>query len=137
MVSKCQYAYRSNPTGITKTSMNNLRAIESFYITDLMLRSYSYFYSDDILNTSEFVKLLVEQFYLNEKRIIKLNSECKRAVFGYQSKYMQIIYPMRNLKIDFTHKLYVVGLIKENYQIAQISLKLDVLNKLIKRIKNK
>ena len=137
MVSKCQYAYRSNPTGITKTSMNNLRAIESFYITDLMLRSYSYFYSDDILNTSEFVKLLVEQFYLNEKRIIKLNSECKRAVFGYQSKYMQIIYPMRNLKIDFAHKLYVVSLIKENYQIAQISLKLDILNKLIKRIKNK
>ena len=35
MVSKCQYAYRSNPTGITKTSVSSLRAIESFYMQTL------------------------------------------------------------------------------------------------------
>lgn len=73
MVSKCQYAYRSNPTGITKTSVNSLRAIESFYITDLMLRSYVHFYPEDVTNTYEFINLLIEQFYLNEKRVIKLN----------------------------------------------------------------
>lgn len=94
MVSKCQYAYRSNPTGITKTSVNSLRAIESFYITDLMLRSYVHFYPEDVTNTYEFINLLIEQFYLNEKRVIKLNSEIKRTIFMWQSKYVQISPPL-------------------------------------------
>lgn len=136
MVSKCQYAYRSNPTGITKTSVNSLRAIESFYITDLMLRSYVHFYTEDVTNTYEFIKLLIEQFYLNEKRVIKLNSEIKRTIFMWQSKYVQIS-PIMDLKLDFSKKLYVIGLLKNNYQIAQISLRLDILNKIIRRIKNK
>lgn len=136
MVSKCQYAYRSNPTGITKTSVNSLRAIESFYITDLMLRSYVHFYPEDITNTYEFINLLIEQFYLNEKRVIKLNSEIKRTIFMWQSKYVQIS-PIMDLKLDFSKKLYVIGLLKNNYQIAQISLRLDILNKIIRRIKNK
>ena len=136
MVSKCQYAYRSNPTGITKTSVNSLRAIESFYITDLMLRSYVHFYTEDVTNTYEFIKLLIEQFYLNEKRVIKLNSEIKRTIFMWQSKYVQISHIM-DLKLDFSKKLYVIGLLKNNYQIAQISLRLDILNKIIRRIKNK
>lgn len=136
MVSKCQYAYRSNPTGITKTSVNSLRSIESFYITDLMVRSYSYFYSEDILNTPEFIKILVEQFYLNEKRITKLNLECKRAVFMYQSEYVKN-YILRIPDVDFVYKLYVFGLIKGNYQIAQLSLKMDIFNKLIRKIKSR
>lgn len=136
MVSKCQYAYRSNPTGITKTSVNSLRAIESFYITDLMLRSYVHFYTEDVTNTYEFIKLLIEQFYLNEKRVIILNSEIKRTIFMWQSKYVQIS-PIMDLKLDFSKKLYVIGLLKNNYQIAQISLRLDILNKIIRRIKNK
>lgn len=136
MVSKCQYAYRSNPTGITKTSVNSLRAIESFYITDLMLRSYVHFYPEDVTNTYEFINLLIEQFYLNEKRVIKLNSEIKRTIFMWQSKYVQISSIM-DLKLDFSKKLYVIGLLKNNYQIAQISLRLDILNKIIRRIKNK
>lgn len=136
MVSKCQYAYRSNPTGITKTSVNSLRAIESFYITDLMLRSYVHFYPEDVTNTYEFINLLIEQFYLNEKRVIKLNSEIKRTIFMWQSKYVQIS-PIMDLKLDFSKKLYVIGLLKNNYQIAQISLRLDILNKIIRRIKNK
>ena len=136
MVSKCQYAYRSNPTGITKTSLNSLRAIESFYITDLMLRSYVHFYPEDVTNTYEFINLLIEQFYLNEKRVIKLNSEIKRTIFMWQSKYVQIS-PIMDLKLDFSKKLYVIGLLKNNYQIAQISLRLDILNKIIRRIKNK
>lgn len=133
MVSKCQYAYRSNPTGITKTSVNSLRAIESFYITDLMLRSYVHFYPEDVTNTYEFINLLIEQFYLNEKRVIKLNSEIKRTIFMWQSKYVQIS-PIMDLKLDFSKKLYVIGLLKNNYQIAQISLRLDILNKIIRRI---
>lgn len=137
MVSKCQYAYRSNPTGITKTSVNSLRAIESFYITDLMLRSYVHFYPEDVTNTYEFINLLIEQFYLNEKRVIKLNSEIKRTIFMWQSKYVQISPPIMDLKLDFSKKLYVIGLLKNNYQIAQISLRLDILNKIIRRIKNK
>lgn len=136
MVSKCQYAYRSNPTGITKTSVNSLRAIESFYITDLMLRSYVHFYPEDVTNTYEFINLLIEQFYLNEKRVIKLNSEIKRTIFMWQSKYVQIS-PIMDLKLDFSKKLYVIGLLKNNCQIAQISLRLDILNKIIRRIKNK
>lgn len=99
MVSKCQYAYRSNPTGITKTSVNSLRAIESFYITDLMLRSYVHFYPEDVTNTYEFINLLIEQFYLNEKRVIKLNSEIKRTIFMWQSKYVQISPPHYGFKI--------------------------------------
>lgn len=134
MVSNCQYAYRSNSAGITKTSMNSLRAIESFYITDLMIRSYSYFYSEYILNTPEFINMLVEQFYLNERRIAKLNSECKRTVFMYQSKYMNNL-SLQNQDFNFVYNLYVFGLMKENYLISQLSLKLDVLNKLIQRIK--
>lgn len=137
MVSKCQYAYRSNPTGITKTSVNSLRAIESFYITDLMLRSYVHFYPEDVTNTYEFINLLIEQFYLNEKRVIKLNSEIKRTIFMWQSKYVQISPPIMDLKLDFSKKLYVIGLLKNNYQIAQISLRLDIMNKIIRRIKNK
>lgn len=135
MVSKCQYAYRSNPTGITKTSVNSLRAIESFYITDLMLRSYVHFYSESVTNTQEFINLLIEQFYLNEKRVIKLNSEIKRTIFMYQCKYVHTI-PIMDLKLDFSKKLYAIGLLKNNYQIAQISLRLDILNKIIRRIKD-
>ena len=136
MVSKCQYAYRSNPTGITKTSVNSLRAIESFYITDLMLHSYVHFYSEDVTNTQEFINLLIEQFYLNEKRVIRLNSEIKRTIFMYQCKYVHTL-PIMDLKLEFSKKLYAIGLLKNNYQIAQIGLRLDILNKIIRRIKNK
>ena len=37
-----------------------------------------------------------------------------------------------DLKLDFSKKLYVIGLLKNNYQIAQISLRLDILNKIKK-----
>lgn len=42
-----------------------------------------------------------------------------------------------DLKLEFSKKLYTIGLLKNNYQIAQIGLRLDILNKIIRRIKNK
>lgn len=42
----------------------------------------------------------------------------------WQSKYVQISPPIMDLKLDFSKKLYVIGLLKNNYQIAQISLRL-------------
>lgn len=139
MVPKCQYAYRSNPTGITKTSVNSLRSIESFYITNLMLRTYSCFYSEDIINTQYFINLIIEQFYLNEKRVTKLNSEIKKTIFMYQSNYIHSLHtpPIRDLNLDFSKKVYVRGLLKNNYSISQLGLKLDILNKIIRRIEKK
>lgn len=134
MVPDCQYAYRSNEAGITKTAIKNVRSIESFYITDLMLRTYKYFYSEDILATDMFVDIIVEQFYLNEKRIIKLNSECKKAIFMYQSEFAQN-YMLQNSSLNFVHRLYVFGLRKKNYFITQLSLKMEIINKIFQQIK--
>ena len=54
----------------------------------------------------------------------------------YQCKYVHTL-PIMDLKLEFSKKLYAIGLLKNNYQIAQIGLRLDILNKIIRRIKNK
>ena len=136
MVTNCQYAYRSNQDGITRSSVKNIRSIESFYITDLMLRTYHYFYSENVLKTDWFIGTIVEQFYLNEKRIIKLNSECRKAVFEYQSEFLKHCN-LQHLELDFVQKIYVFGLIKKKYYISQFSLKIEIFNKLIKKIRKK
>lgn len=68
------YAYRNNPSGITASGLFSLRAIESTYITKLVLEM--------TCKKKEIYGLFIVQAYINIQRVRNADNETKRAVFS-------------------------------------------------------
>ena len=80
-IDTCCYAYRRNLNGITQTSKKKIKAIDTVYITDLMMRSVSESF------IKENSKLVINQFYINQLRLLKLSSILQKRVFEIQSRF--------------------------------------------------
>lgn len=71
------YAYRNNPSGITASGLFSTRAIESTYITKLILEKIP----NKICKKKEIYNLFIEQTFINIQRVRNADNEIKRAVF--------------------------------------------------------
>lgn len=72
------YAYRNNPSGITASGLFSPRAIESTYITRLVLEKIP----NRICKKKEIYSLFIVQSFINIQRVRNAGNEIKRAVFS-------------------------------------------------------
>ena len=81
------YAYRNNPSGISASGLFSPRAIESTYITKIILEAIP----DEILRMKEIYKLFIVQAFINIQRVRNADNKIVRATFwvmcGLKIKY--------------------------------------------------
>lgn len=135
-VDGCMYAYRSNPQGITISSRGKAKSIDTFYITDLMIKSVEKVLSQEYLLSYDYYELLIEQFYLNQRRLRKNPEEVQREVFKRQSMFINKYYSDYRTN-QSVRKVYERALRNNSYQESVNCIRLDKLYKLIDRISKK
>lgn len=132
-VGGCLYAYRSNENGITIASRGNKKALDTFYITDLMINSVKRIWGDDYIKSVNYFKLLVEQFYLNQIRVKELDEEIKKLVFEAQAQFISSYYD-DTYKTAWKYKGYLKALYRADYGRACIQIRMEKLYKLMEMI---
>lgn len=129
-VEDCLYAYRSNPGGITISSKGKAKSIDTFYITDLMIKSAIMLYGVDYIKTQHYYELILEQFYLNHRRIANLPVEYQKIVFNRQADFLNNMYARYETKHS-ERVLLQKALRAKDYRRAMISVRMDKIYKLI------
>lgn len=129
-VEGCMYAYRSNPKGITITSKYKIKALDTFYITNLMIISVANFIDEKQLFEQNFYDQLIKQFYLNQCRISKLPLKCQKRVFELQSEFINKYYAgyKSNHRIN---TLYEHSLQKSCFLLSKILVKSEKVYKIL------
>ncbi len=82
------YEYRQNSLGITMTSKKNKKAIDSTWITDLMINSLNDF---NIIMTQNIYERFINQCWINCQRAFYLNRTIRKKIFIYQSYILKAI----------------------------------------------
>ncbi len=72
------YIYRRNSEGITATASKHNKAIDTYWITELLVQSYVEIGG---IVDKEYMETLIRQAILNYKRTSRLNSEIQEAIF--------------------------------------------------------
>lgn len=128
------YAYRSNPKGITISSKGKKKSLDSFYITDLMIRSMKMNSENNYMYSQEFYEQILKQFYLNECRISKLSEKCKMTVFRAQAEFLNKNY--FDYKSKYWDKRYYEKALREiNYNKAKKAVRFEKIYKMIQILK--
>lgn len=129
-VEGCMYAYRSNPKGITITSKYEIKALDTFYVTNLMIISVANYIDEKQLFKQEFYEQLIKQFYLNQCRISKLPLKCQKKVFELQSEFVNKYYAAYNSNHKL-NTLYEGSLRKRNFMLSKILVNCDKFYKIL------
>lgn len=123
-VEDCLYAYRSNPRGITISSRRRAKSIDTFYISDLMIKSAIMLYGVEYIKTQHYYELLLEQFYLNHRRIANLPVKYQKVVFKRQADFLNSVYTRYETKRP-ERVLFQKALRSRSYRYAMISVHMD------------
>lgn len=135
-VTGCFYAYRQNPNGITISSRKNPKALDTFYITELMIKSITNILPEEYIYSQHYYEILLEQLYLNQCRLEKLPKNIKKIVFNLQSQFICENYGDFNTTSK-VKKGYEFTLKKNMYKKAVIHIKLSKIYKIINLLKRK
>ena len=104
-ISEPVYRYRSNPGGISATSVSNPKSLDSFYITRRLLDDRRKMQIED--NESVFAIILLRQIYINFKRIITIGrDDLDRAVFALSVKMVEDEFDNRPTDMGRYEDLY-------------------------------
>lgn len=124
-INTCNYAYRSNPNGITISSVRSNKAIDTFYITNLMLCNIEKNISKNYIKSQEYYELLIEQFYINERRITRQSIEIKKIIFTMQANFLNEMYSSEKYSTSVRkYRYYEKALRNSNYKKAHLYIKL-------------
>ena len=126
---KCTYGYRSNSQNITNSSRKSNKALDTLYITSLVLDHMKCIGVEDWLYTLEGHDRLVNQFYLNACRIRHLPDSCGRELFRLQSGFYRDMGRHAGGKHRYDSPLYAWALRKDNRALANLAVKLVKVNK--------
>lgn len=121
------YEYRQNSLGITITSKKNKKAIDSTWITELMIDNLKIF---NIKITQEIYEEFINQCWINCQRVFHLDKNIRKIIFSYQSYILKTI---SSFKIEDNHlllKKYL--LVNKKYNILYILL---IVYKMYNRLK--
>lgn len=130
----CQYAYRSNPNGITISSRRKPKSIDTFYITDLMIESVQEYLGIEYFASQKYYDLLIEQFYINQRRILGIPVVFQKKIFRLQSNFVhQAFNGYQTLKK--TRRLYEKALQQNDFWMAIFAAKLDKFYKIYNALK--
>lgn len=121
------YEYRKNNLGITITSKKNKKAIDSTWITELMIDNLKIF---NIKITQEIYEEFINQCWINCQRVFHLDKNIRKIIFSYQS---YILKKMGDFEInDGSLLLKKYLLINNKYNLLYLLL---ISNKLWNRLK--
>lgn len=93
------YAYRNNPSGITASGLFSPRAIESTFITKLILETIP----NKIYKKKEIYNLFIVQAFINIQRVRNADNKTKQAVFAVMCGLKKEYFGDMNLE-DGTYK---------------------------------
>lgn len=107
------YRYRSNPGGISATSVTNPKSLDSYYITKRLLDDRKILHIEE--RESVFAKILLRQIYINFKRIVTIGkNDVDIAVFVLSAKMMEDEFINRPIGLGRYEDLYE-ALIARNF----------------------
>ena len=129
---RCTYGYRSSVQNATHTGRSSPKALDSFYITHLVLRAMQNAGLGDWLDSTEGRKRLLDQFYLNQCRIHRLPAECRKQVFRLQSAYVRQMQPCVQGDLRPDSPLYAMALRKNSAVLGQLAVLMEKPNKALK-----
>ena len=127
---QCCYGYRSSLQNATHAGRKSPKALDSFYITHLILRAMVAEGLGEWLDTGEGQTRLTDQFYLNQCRIRKLPAACRRRVFTLQSAYARQMKIPAGLRADST--LYAAALRRNSAALGWLAVRMEKANKVMK-----
>lgn len=133
-IDDCQYAYRSNPKGITISSQGKPKSLDTFYITDLMLDSVQKYLGIDYFISQKYYDLLIEQFYINQRRILGIPTIYQKEVFRLQSNFVNQVFKGYQTS-KRARRLYERALQSSNYRMAILAAKMDKAFKVFNMLK--
>ena len=132
----CEYGYRSSVENATHTGRKSVRALDSLYITDLVLRAMEDLRLEAWLDSAEGQERLINQFYLNQCRIQNLPSACRREVFRLQSAYTRQLLTSADRPRRFDSALYAEALWKNSAELGETAVRLEKAGKALRLVKN-
>lgn len=133
---KCTYFYRSSPGNTTQRAMRDVRSIDTVYVTDMVLNCVQQWAPATWLAGKACFQLLLEQFYLNHRRLMGLQVDCRRLLFQMQSAYLNGQYPDGRAD-GCASPLYARALRHRKFWMAELAVRLDKPLKLLARIRQR
>lgn len=128
------YFYRRNRNGITQSSIARPKAIDTLYITDLMISSLKYVVSEDYMLSDRYYRILINQFYLNQQRILKLPTNIQEIVFEIQVNFLKKFFHGFEKKHKSTYEKAVFA---GNFKKSIYIIKLNKIYKIIDIVRKK
>ena len=117
----CSYGYRSSMQNATHTGRKSDKALDSLYITELTLRGAEEMGLGAWLESREGQERLLNQFYLNQRRIQRLPRPCRNEVFRLQSACARRMA----LKAECDSPLYALALRKGSPALGEAAVRLE------------
>lgn len=131
-VGNCAYMYRHNLQGINLSSQGKPKALDTVYITDVVLRDLERVVSQEYLDGDVFFTAIANQFYLNQCRIAGLPDDCRKRVFKIQSDFFDGIFQRKPYSGSVNSPLYVKALRSRSFALAEMSVSMSFLNRAVK-----
>ena len=101
VTSEMGYAYRINPSGIVKSSRGKPKAIDTYYITEELIKAHA---RAGLPVDDAYLRFLLSQFRLNQYRIWELPEEIQESVFVLTCELYRSVFPA-DWKDDRNHFL--------------------------------
>ena len=125
----CTYGYRSSMQNATHAGRKSPRALDSLYITELVLRGVAEMGLAAWLDSAEGQERLLNQFYLNQCRVQQLPVECRKEVFRLQSAYTRRMPSHAGKKPRADSPLYTAALRGGHFALGELAVRLEKANK--------
>lgn len=129
-IDTCYYAYRRNIFGITLSSQAKPKSIDTIFVTEHILGLVEKLYGNTLMESSEYFELLLEQFHLNQQRIMELPEQYRKLLFELQASYMQKYYSDFST-IQAKNAKYLQALRQNDYNLSRMIVKKSMTNRLI------
>lgn len=129
-IDTCYYAYRRNIYGITISSQAKPKSIDTIFVTEHVLGLVDKLYGNTLMESTVYFELLLEQFHLNQQRLMELPEQYRKLLFELQASYMQKYYS------DFSttqakNAKYLQALQQNDYNLSRTIVKKSMTNRLI------
>jgi hypothetical protein len=130
----CEYLYYSSAANTTQSSVGQTKAIDTLYITELVFECMDNLTPPDWRYSGECLRLTVEQFYINHRRLIGQTKECRMELFRLQCRYMQEYYADKSVK-SVSNPMYDKALRTGDFNMAERAVRLDKIYKILNTIR--
>ena len=126
----CTYLYCSSPNNTTQRAMGDPRSVDTVYVTELAL---SHAPQDWLTSDAGYAQVL-DQFYLNHRRLMGQPRACREQLFALQAGYVNENYPGRAVGACASPG-YAAALRRGSFTLGELAVRADKPIKLLARVR--